>query len=56
MKIVKTEFILYYQKDNYGSTDPDSKSGNIYERKYFVSPKISDGNDEIIFDHKNLVC
>ena len=39
------------QVNNQCSTDTDGKSGNIDDRENFISPKISNSNKEIIFEH-----
>ncbi len=51
LKFIKTKIVLNDQENYQRGADANRQSKNIDGRKNFITPKISQGDFEIIFEH-----
>ncbi len=55
MKLIKTKFVLYPQKDKNGAGHACGKAGDIDNRIGFLSEQIPGGDYYIVFKHDSLI-
>jgi hypothetical protein len=51
VKAVKIQLVVDVQKDQNAASQPDGQAENVDERISFEFAKISEGDEEVVFEH-----